>query len=403
MLCADPLVRKARKGSRNARPQHVIKGSQQQLADAVSTLSLTGLWWADGSKAIYDTAKAVVGTERRKARYWVYDNVGEVDRIITVRMKKAAGNTKEACDKARRDFAVLKDAWWNDCVSRLQRAAENGDTKVVHQLHREVCGPTQRKAITLPMPGGGTSKTAKETAEAFEMHFGKVLNQDRNVDPNFILSRLPQRSVHEALDNSISREEVDEAVRLLKNSKVTGEDGMPNEIWKIGALTDYLVEVCNHALEGEAPKEWVDYTITQIYKKGSPNDPDNYRGIALLSTGSKVFSAVLTRRLQRVLVPDVVPESQYGYRPGRSTEDLIHVLRQLFEKAWEKNTAMYAIFIDFRKAFDSVDRGLLVGKYSPILERRQSVSLHLGTCTSIWRDRLPIVESSPQSSPSTPE
>ena len=47
-------------------------------------------------------AKAVVGTERRKARYWVYDNVGEVDRITAVR--KASGNTKEACDKARRDL-----------------------------------------------------------------------------------------------------------------------------------------------------------------------------------------------------------------------------------------------------------------------------------------------------------
>ena len=132
-------------------------------------------------------------------------------------------------------------------------------------------------------------------------------------------------------------EEVDEAVRLLKNSKAPGEDGLPNEIWKIGsALTDYLIEVCNHALEGEVPKEWVDCTITQIYKKGSPNDPDNYRGIALLSTGGKVFSVVLTRRLQRVLVPDVVPESHYGYWLGRSMEDLIYVLRQLIEKAREK-------------------------------------------------------------------
>ena len=40
-------------------------------------------------------------------------------------------------------------------------------------------------------------------------------------------------------------------------------------------------------------------------------------------------------------------------------EDLIYVLRQLFEKAREKNTSMYAIFIHFCKAFDSVDRGLL--------------------------------------------
>ena len=135
------------------------------------TLSLTGLGWADGSKAIYDTAKAVVGTERRKARHWVYD-VGEVDQIIAV------GNTKEACDKARRDFAALKDAWWNDRASHLQRTAENGDTKVVHQLLREVCGPTQRKAIiTLSIPRGGISKMAKETAEAFKMQFGKVLNQ----------------------------------------------------------------------------------------------------------------------------------------------------------------------------------------------------------------------------------
>ena len=70
-----------------------------------------------------------------------------------------------------------------------------------------------------------------------------------------------------------------------------------------------------------------------IYMKGSPNDSDNYRGIALLSTRGKVFSAVLTLRLQRVLVPGVVPESQHGYRPGRSTGGSVYVLRQLFEKA----------------------------------------------------------------------
>ena len=79
--------------------------------------------------------------------------MGEVDQIIAVR--KAAGNTKEACDKARRGFAALKDTWWNDRASCLQKAAENGDTKEVHQLLREVCGPTQRKAIALPMPRGG--------------------------------------------------------------------------------------------------------------------------------------------------------------------------------------------------------------------------------------------------------
>lgn len=113
----------------------------------------------------------------------------EVDRIVAER--KAAGNTKDACIKARRDFVVLRDAWWNDRADHLQRAAEAGDTKVVHQLLREVCGPTRRKAIALPMPGGGVSKTAKETAEAFIIHFEQVLNQDRDADPGFILAHLP--------------------------------------------------------------------------------------------------------------------------------------------------------------------------------------------------------------------
>ena len=57
------------------------------------------------------------------------------------------------------------------------------------------------------------------------------------------------------LTTPISREEVDEAVRLLKNSKAPGEDGLTNEIWKIGgALTDYQVEVCIMLLKARSPK-----------------------------------------------------------------------------------------------------------------------------------------------------
>ena len=72
-----------------------------------------------------------------------------------------------------------------------------------------------------------------------------------------------------------------------------------------------------------------------------------------------MFGRILAKRLLRHIVPHVVPESQCGYRPGRSTEDLIFVARQLFEKTKEKNTTLYAVFVDFSKAFDSVDRDLL--------------------------------------------
>ena len=206
------------------------------------------------------------------------------------------------------------------------------------------------------MPGWNrTTKTAKDTVEAFQVHFKAILNQDRNVDMDFVRQHLHQRPTQGILDEPISRKEVSEAVKSLKNCKSPGEDGIVNEVWKAHErLIDYLVEVSNQALEGDVPKEWVDCIIAPVHKKGPVNDPNNYRGITLLSTGGKVFGRVPARRLMQFVVPKVVSESQCGYQPGRSTEDLIFVMRQLFEKAREKNTPMYAVFVDFTKAFDSV-------------------------------------------------
>ena len=112
-------------------------------------------------------------------------------------------------------------------------------------------------------------------------------------------------------------------------------------------------------LNGDVPKEWVDCKIILVHKKGAVNDPENYWGIALLSTGGKVFRRILARRLLQHVFPHVVPKTQCSFRPGHSTEDLILVICQLFEKVKEKNTTLYATFVDFSKTFDSVDRGLL--------------------------------------------
>jgi len=56
---------------------------------------------------------------------------------------------------------------------------------------------------------------------------------------------------------------------------------------------------------------------------------------------------------------DVMPESQSGFRRGRGTVDMIFAFRQLQEKAMEQNVPLYAVFVDFTKAFDTVDRDAL--------------------------------------------
>ena len=115
---------------------------------------------------------------------------------------------------------------------------------------------------------------------------------------DFVRQHLHQRRTQGILDEPISRKEVCEAVKSRKSCKSPGEDGIVNEVWKANEkLIDYLVEMSIQALEGDVPKEWVDCIIVPVHKKGPVNDPNNYHGITLLSTGGKVFGRVLARHL----------------------------------------------------------------------------------------------------------
>ena len=99
-----------------------------------------------------------------------------------------------------------------------------------------------------------------------------------------------------------------------------------------------------------------DAKIVTLYKnKGDRSDCNSYRGISLLSIVGKVIARVILARL-KVLAARVYPESQCGFRAGRSTIDMIFSVRQLQEKCQEQNEPLFLAFIDLTKAFDLVSR-----------------------------------------------
>ena len=85
------------------------------------------------------------------------------------------------------------------------------------------------------------------------------------------------------------------------------------------------------------------------------SDCNNYRGVSLLSVIGKVFAKVILIRLQK-LAERVYPESQCGFRAGRSTIDMVFILHQLQENCREQQMPLYIAFIDLTKAFDLVRR-----------------------------------------------
>ena len=74
----------------------------------------------------------------------------------------------------------------------------------------------------------------------------------------------------------------------------------------------------------------------------------------MLSIAGKILSRVLLDRINMYIAPVVIPESQCGFRSGRWTMDMIFCLRQTQEKFIKQNMPLYAVLIDFTKAFDKV-------------------------------------------------
>ena len=120
-------------------------------------------------------------------------------------------------------------------------------------------------------------------------------------------------------------EEVRKAVKQMKCNKASGGDGIPAEVYTHGGTT--LVHHLHRLFmkiwdNEEVPQELKEASIVTIFKKGSRTDCGNYRGISMLSVAGKILANVLLNRLQP-LSDSIIPETQCGFRPGRSTTDII--------------------------------------------------------------------------------
>ena len=103
--------------------------------------------------------------------------------------------------------------------------------------------------------------------------------------------------------------------------------------------------------------------ITPIHKKGDKLNPDNYRRITVQPIISKLFEMTIHNRLE--FISDIVNDrDRYngGFKKGSQTADNMFILNGCIQKQVALKKPLYIAFIDFRKAFDTVDRHLLFEK-----------------------------------------
>ena len=159
----------------------------------------------------------------------------------------------------------------------------------------------------------------------------------------------------------LTEEEICVAISHLKNGRAPGLDEISAEMLKLGGDESVqwlkLLSDCIWR-EETIPNDWKSQLLIPLHKRGSRVNCDNYRGIALLSIPSKVFS----KAILDLLKPRAdlwLRENQCGFRPGRGCADQLFTLHTLMEKAREFRRPLYICFIDLKKAYDSVSRAAL--------------------------------------------
>jgi hypothetical protein len=126
-----------------------------------------------------------------------------------------------------------------------------------------------------------------------------------------------------------------------------------------------LLKLFNNTLDNTwICQDWLLSLITALHKKGAKEDPDNYRGISLMSCMAKLFLTILNNRLTTFALENkILTPSQLGFVCGNRTSDPHIILNSLVNKyCHQRKKKLFGCFVDFSKAFDSVPRDLLLEK-----------------------------------------
>ena len=116
------------------------------------------------------------------------------------------------------------------------------------------------------------------------------------------------------------------------------------------------------AKTGFSPQEWLKSDLKPLFKGGDkdPRNPLDHRPICIMSCIAKIYSCILNVRLQSHLDSNnLLSDSQNGFRAGRSCIDHIFSLVTILRNRKLQGKETFLCFVDFRRAFDSVNHDLL--------------------------------------------
>jgi hypothetical protein len=152
----------------------------------------------------------------------------------------------------------------------------------------------------------------------------------------------------------------------LKANSSCGCDNISPKVLKYSHpyLVDPLVHLVNMSFtQGYFPDELKIAKVVPIFKSGDPQLPSNYRPISILSILSKIFERIFYIRLYDFLNQEnILYENQFGFRKAHSTEMALILVLDKISDALDNGDYVLGVYLDFSKAFDTVNHSILLQK-----------------------------------------
>jgi Reverse transcriptase (RNA-dependent DNA polymerase) len=338
------------------------KEFQQKLENKLSGLE-GQTSWAIVRDMMKEVAEDVLGLQQPRRNEWFDDDCrAAVQAVIEERARGRDSRSKHERIRAlqrekKKVLRTKKRQFDQQKLAELDHLHTINETRKFYEAVRAAKNGFQPRTSMCRRKDGTLVCDTNGILDRWKEFFNEHLNASA-----YEIQEAPSRRPYESDDgkriSAPSRTEVEDAINRLKNNKAPGDDSLPGELFKSGgtqlksAVYELIVKVWSSE---KLPKEWKTGVICPIFKKGCKLECANYRGIMLLPSGYKIFSILLADIL-RPLMEDFLHPYQAGFRKGLSTTDQIFCIRQIIQKSSAMNTETDHLFIDFKAAYDTIDR-----------------------------------------------
>ena len=274
---------------------------------------------------------------------------------------------KRSKNKVRAEIAAAKKNYYHNLIERNKHHMKN-----LWSILKDLIGSDSRSSVAKEFDVGGTLTSDKTLISnglnEYFVNVGPSLARDiptNNIDP---LSFLQGDFPNSLFLDPVTILEVSNCLAKLKSSSAAGHDDLkPDIMQSVSELISCpLAHIMNTIFQScSIPSDFKFAVVTPIHKGGDTAVFHNYRPISVLPVFSKVFERILHNRLYNFFQSySVLCDQQFGFRKGYSTDMALLTAVDQITASLDTGHNVVGLFLDLRKAFDTVDFEILLRKLS---------------------------------------